>query len=166
MPRSGPHDVQGASLWDSSLTSGRAWGRENRLQSALYFLPSNSVAKAKTSSALNKPRSPNDSELEQLANWLRTQGHEETDAFWISRSAYIAVYDDYITGCPGYAGKVMSVVWDGGPSFFDVFAWHDGKIERSGREYDEKTCDRCGKGGTLCVNCWQWWSNRTKYKAA
>jgi len=45
---------------------------------------------------------------------------------------------------------------DGAPSFFDVFTWEQGEMVRSGREYDEKECDRCGEpNGTLCANCWR-----------
>ncbi|HYH66195.1 MAG TPA: hypothetical protein VD866_15995 [Urbifossiella sp.] len=51
-------------------------------------------------------------------------------------SAYTAVYDRYSTGGPGYAGKLMSVVWDGAPSFSDVFTWEDGTMVRSPRDYD------------------------------
>jgi hypothetical protein len=83
-----------------------------------------------------------------------TQGSE--DAEGIAAAAYVAVYDHYMTGSPGYVGKLMSVVWDDAPSFFDVFTWEKGQIVRSGRDYDAKECDRCGaKNGTLCWNCWR-----------
>lgn len=73
------------------------------------------------------------------------------------------MYDDYCTGGPGYAGKLLSVVWDGGPSFFDVFTWQGGQMERTGREFDEKECDHCGaKNGTLCANCWRQWDARLR----
>jgi len=50
----------------------------------------------------------------------------------------------------------MSVVWDGAPSFFDVFTWEDGVMVRSGRDYDDKACDRCNAGNaSLCFNCWR-----------
>ena len=67
-------------------------------------------------------------------------------------TTYVAVYDHYCTGCTGYYGKLMSVVWDGSPSFFDVFTWKDGKLERSGRDYDQKECDRCGGNRPRCLD--------------
>src|SRR5947209_4610194 len=108
-----------------------------------------------TSSARNQPRAPNAEELRQLAGYLLSLGaYEAEDAKGVAECAYAAVYDRYCTDCPGYAGKVMSVVWSGSPSFFDVFTWEDGKLERSGRDYDEKECDRCGaRNGTLCWGC-------------
>jgi hypothetical protein len=108
---------------------------------------------ARTSQA---PRTPTPDELQQLADCLVSIGYDPNDAISIAGCAYVAVYDDYCTGGPGYFGKLMSVVWDAAPSFFDVFTWKNWKMERSGRDYDEKECDRCGaKNGTLCVNCWR-----------
>lgn len=114
------------------------------------------MAKAnETSPATNQPRSPNADELRQLADWLQSHGHDEYAAE-IATYAYVAVYDHYTTDSPGYAGKLMSVVWSGSPTFFDVFTWEDGKIERGDRDYDEKECCGCGaKNGTLCGNCWR-----------
>lgn len=89
-----------------------------------------------TPTASNLPRPPNPDELGQLADWLRGQGHDRKDAPGVAASAYAAVYDHYSTGGPGYAGKLMSVVWDGAPSFFDVFTWEGGTMVRSGRDYD------------------------------
>jgi hypothetical protein len=110
-----------------------------------------------TSPAFNHPRPPNAAELSELADWLQTQGHESDVAQGLAAEAYVAVYDQYQTWCPGYCGKVMTVVWDGAPSFFDVFTWEDGQMVRSGRDYDEKACDRCGAtNASLCVTCW--WS--------
>lgn len=110
-----------------------------------------------TSPAATQPRPPNEEELQQLADWLLGQGFiEQEDAIGTARSAYVAVYDAYCTGCPGYVGKLMSVVWDGAPSFFDVFIWNNGKMERSGRDYDQHECYRCGStNGTLCWHCWR-----------
>jgi hypothetical protein len=110
-----------------------------------------------TSPAEYTPRPPNAEEKKQLADWLLATGaYEADDAASLADCAYVAVFDHYATGCPGYVGKVISVVWDGSPSTFDVFTWEDGVMECSGREYDEKECDRCkGKGGTLCWDCWR-----------
>lgn len=35
--------------------------------------------------------------------------------------AYIAVFPHYMTGSPGYVGKVYVIVWDGAPEFYDAF---------------------------------------------
>ncbi len=37
-----------------------------------------------------------------------------------------------MTGCPGYVGRVMCVVWDGGPDTTEVFTWNmvSGVMER------------------------------------
>ena len=84
------------------------------------------MANAITSQA---PRNPNSDELKQLANWLQSLGaYDEEGATMTAENAYAAVYDTYCTGCPGYVGKLMSVVWDGSPSTYDVFIWTDGKM--------------------------------------
>ena len=102
------------------------------------------------------PRPPTEDELRQLAGRLRREYGLHPDETGYVHAAYIAVYDHYQTGCPGYCGKLMSVEWDGAPSFFDVFTWEQGTMVRSGREYGEKECDRCGgRNGTLCANCWR-----------
>lgn len=102
------------------------------------------------------PRPPNPNELRQLADWLRGQGYDREDADSTAGSAFVAVYDHYTTGGPGHAGKLMSVVWDGSPSFFDVFTWEGGGMARTGRDEDAKACDRCGAcNGTLCRDCWR-----------
>lgn len=83
------------------------------------------------------PRSANPSEIKQLAEWLLAQGYDRDDATLTARAAYVAVYDDYVTGCPGYCGKLMSVVWDGSPDCFDVFTWDAGKMVQMERDYNE-----------------------------
>jgi len=45
-------------------------------------------------------------------------------------------YNHYLTDCPGYAGKVMSVVWSGSPSRFDLFTWDQGTMVREDRDGD------------------------------
>lgn len=78
----------------------------------------------------NNPRQPTPEEREQLSKWLATRGLFSNDllenlneARWLVEHAYIAVFDDYVTGGPGFAGKVMSVIWDGGPSQHEVYTW-------------------------------------------
>jgi hypothetical protein len=109
-----------------------------------------------TSPAQNRPRLPSPDELAELAAWLQSTGHDPEVAKGTAEGASVAVFDHYCTNCPGYCGKLMSVVWSGSPTFFDVFIWTDGKIERSGRDYDQRECSRCGEtSGTLCWHCWR-----------
>lgn len=39
------------------------------------------------------------------------------------REASIAVFDDYITYGPDYAGKLMLVAWMLSPSYYQAFTW-------------------------------------------
>ncbi len=90
------------------------------------------------SSAEQTPRTPKADELRQLAEYLLSLGaYEEDTAVLTAANAFVAVYDEYCTGSPGYYGKLMSVVWDGSPSTFDVFIWQDGKMERVASDYEE-----------------------------
>ena len=90
-----------------------------------------------TTPSANAPRLPTAEERQLLSNWLRDQGYEAQEADGTAADAYIAVYDEYCTGGPGYIGKLMSVVWDGSPSFFDVFIWRANQFTRCGRDYDD-----------------------------
>lgn len=36
---------------------------------------------------------------------------------------YTAVWEHYITGSPGFAGKVLTLIYDGAPNFYQVFTW-------------------------------------------
>ncbi len=103
----------------------------NKLPSGHHFLPILIMDNTTTSQA---PRSANVGEIKQLAGWLHGQGYDQDDAILTARTAYIAVYDNYVTGCPGYCGKLMSVVWDGSPDCFDVFTWHGRKMIHEDRD--------------------------------
>lgn len=39
------------------------------------------------------------------------------------KNIWACVFEDYITDGPGYAGRVMVVVWGGSPSFTETFIW-------------------------------------------
>ena len=54
----------------------------------------------------------------------------EAEAARIVSSAFIAVFDDYCTGGPGWFGKLMVMVWDGSPSQYEVYVWEHGKLVR------------------------------------
>jgi hypothetical protein len=77
-----------------------------------------------------QPRKPTEQEKRELAEYVienkyrdpsEDERQDEMDA--VDNNAYIAVFDDYITGSPGYSGKVMTVVWDGSPSFTETYIW-------------------------------------------
>ena len=103
----------------------------------------------------NGPRPPNVDELRQLADYLCDLGEDRDNAIATAQDASVAVFDHYMTDCPGYAGKLMSVIWSGSPSFFEVFFWEKGTMVRSERDYDPTECVRCGrKNSTLCWQCW------------
>jgi cephalosporin hydroxylase len=80
------------------------------------------------------PRTPNQEELEQLVRYVLERQHDHNDAEEVEMTrllvngAYIAVFDYYITDCPGYSGKLMVVVWPGAPSLYQAFIWSDQKM--------------------------------------
>src|SRR3989339_2223325 len=50
------------------------------------------------------------------------------EAKTVVENAYICVFEDYSTGGPGWAGKVMIVLWDGSPEEYEAYNWEDGKL--------------------------------------
>jgi len=79
---------------------------------------------ATTLESSRNPRPPTPDEITQLKDLLCPGGVDPLSI----ESAFIAVFDGYITDSPGYVGKLMSVVWDGSPSLYDVYVWVDEKI--------------------------------------
>lgn len=83
------------------------------------------------------PRAPSENEIAELSTWLmelENGGYDGEAAVMTARNAYIAVFDHYQTGGPGYCGKLMSVIWDGAPSVFNTFIWRDGKMNEMEHE--------------------------------
>lgn len=108
---------------------------------------------ATTSSA---PRLPTTQERRELSAFLQAGGHDQESADLLVETCYVSVFDNYATDGPGYCGRLMSVVWSGAPSFYEVFVWEQGQMHRVGHEWDEKECDRCGrKNGSYCWSCWR-----------
>lgn len=78
-----------------------------------------------------EPRKPTEAEKKELLEFViankylkaPTAEERQDEADTIEDNAYIAVFDDYVTCSPGYAGKVMVIVWDGSPSFTQTFTW-------------------------------------------
>lgn len=83
---------------------------------------------------MREPRKPNQEEIEQLVRYEleRQSDHNDAEEVEMARllvdRSYISVFDHYITDCPGYAGKLMVVVWPGAPSLYQAFIWRDQKM--------------------------------------
>jgi len=94
------------------------------------------------------PRKPTEPEKQELAEYTTQTCYQEPtpedldQQISFADEAYIVVFDHYITDCPGYAGKVMVVVWSGAPEFHQVFIWRDGKIDNA--KLDEGYCLKNG----------------------
>ena len=67
-------------------------------------------------------RKPNREELEELAKWQAewqfgnpTDEKLEEIEEWVNNPdiCYAGVFDHYRTDCPGYAGRIMFIVWSG-----------------------------------------------------
>ena len=93
------------------------------------------------------PRPPTAEERAELAAWLREQAHgwhflpcplspalqRFEDG---TEGASIAVFDNYCSDGPGYFGRVMVVVWTGGPGIFQAFTWDcTKKLEEEKQEW-------------------------------
>ena len=77
-----------------------------------------------------EPRKPTSEEKQELADWMSKNHCETADITITFEASAIAVFDDYLTICPGYWGKIMMVVHAHMPSLFDVFTWENGQITR------------------------------------
>jgi len=82
------------------------------------------------------PRKPTEAEKKEivayvLAHDFENDNNERENVEGYVADAAIAVFDDYVSGSPGYAGKVMVVVYDAGPQMTETYSWFsDGKIRR------------------------------------
>jgi hypothetical protein len=81
-------------------------------------------------------RPPDEEEIKQLKQYLfnKMMGGEfdEEEATGLLGDAYIAVFPDYVTGGPGYFGRVMIVVYDGSPGFVESYCWDKDEIRLAG----------------------------------
>lgn len=74
-------------------------------------------------------RLPTVGEKKELVEYVVNAKYvDPTPADWGEEAEYlehiwIVVFDDYCTDGPGYAGKLMVVVWGGSPSFTETFIW-------------------------------------------
>src|SRR5690348_17130603 len=74
------------------------------------------------------PRKPTTEEKNELVAFLLTQDYandenERENVAGYVYNAAIAVFDNYVTGSPGYAGKLMVVVYDGGAYQTETYTW-------------------------------------------
>jgi hypothetical protein len=85
----------------------------------------------------NRPRKPTQREraelIEEILNYswgsdpkLIEEEREQVESY--VAQAFIAVFDNYITNCPGYHGKVMLVLWSDSPDYYQMYIWENGKI--------------------------------------
>jgi hypothetical protein len=84
-----------------------------------------------------EPRKPTQEEKKEIVEYLLAhdfagdEGELENVEGYVENAA-IAVFDHYITGSPGYAGKVMVVVYDGATTQTETYSWDsfDGNLTR------------------------------------
>src|SRR5437867_10443065 len=74
------------------------------------------------------PRKPTEAEKNELVEYLLANDYENDqnermNIHGFVEQAAIAVFDDYITGSPGYSGKLMVVVYDGDPKWTETYTW-------------------------------------------
>jgi hypothetical protein len=77
------------------------------------------------------PRKPTNEEKKELVTYIlfdefgksHVSKEDKENVEGLVEQAAIAVFDDYITDSPGYAGKVMVVVWSGDPAYSDTYIW-------------------------------------------
>ena len=82
------------------------------------------------------PRKPLLDEIAEIKGAaMKEYGLDEDEATYVE-SAYIAVYDNYQTDCPGYCGKVAVALYGGAPAFVESYVWRDGVCEVEGRTED------------------------------
>jgi hypothetical protein len=80
------------------------------------------------------PRKPNEQENDLLTQWLAETMYKDispgdlNEAAMIVDNAYIAVFDQYMTGGPGYSGRYMLVAWDGSTDQFDAFTFQTHEV--------------------------------------
>jgi hypothetical protein len=78
---------------------------------------------------MNKVRLPNAEELTELKKYFLGLFKDEETVNLIIENHFFAVFDNYISDCPAYVGKLMVAVY-GMPEFYEVFVWNDGVIKR------------------------------------
>lgn len=87
------------------------------------------------------PRPANTKEIQDLSNYLyELENSSEDEALGSIHEhalTYTAVFDEYMTGSPGYVGKLMLVCYDGGPEMYECFIWREGKMVKVNSEFTQ-----------------------------
>ena len=82
------------------------------------------------------PRLPTETEKRELAELtlsyknLGSTPENTAEELLFVEGAYIAVFDNYMADCPGYAGKLLSVVWSGSPDIHEVYTWENNRLRK------------------------------------
>ena len=74
-------------------------------------------------------RKPGEEELGELRDYLLSLGSDEESVDMIITNHWFAVFEDYISDCPGYRGKILFAIY-GCPEFHEVFGWIDEKLTK------------------------------------
>jgi len=83
---------------------------------------------------MKNPRKPTETEKSDLAYWVAERmdspatDEDLEQAQGFVYNAYIAVFDNFVSECPGFFGKVMIVIWAPGPSMYEAFIWRNDKL--------------------------------------
>lgn len=87
-----------------------------------------------------KPRKPQQEELEQVVEWyVDNYNLDYPEAVGTVNQGYYVVIDSYITGGPGFAGKVLIEIGSSGPGFYTTYTWKDGQIQRRNQAQELQT---------------------------
>lgn len=119
------------------------WSLDEGLTETLMYLTGeryevpflNSVAEQEDRMKESKPmwvptvplRGPSPAELHELAKCVTKRDMTNPTLADLEEveeqlgGAYVCVFPNYMTGSPGYCGKVYIIVWDGAPEFYDAF---------------------------------------------
>ena len=90
-----------------------------------------------------QPRRPSDKERHELIDFLDIENtydvRDNADIEDLSiaeyvDTAYIAVFDNFVSTCPGYTGKVMCVIWEPGPECYEVYGWRNAQLTRMAQD--------------------------------
>ena len=85
----------------------------------------------------NNPRKPTSEEYQSLAKAMNLQsfGHEEdseeSDTLLYISGLCIAIFDNYVTDCPGWCGKIAIIVYGGDPSFYHLYRYVNGPTKQN-----------------------------------
>lgn len=78
------------------------------------------------------PRNATEEEINELYDLLLCYGMDNYEGMsreQVFEGCAIAVFDDYITDCPGYTGKLLVLVNSGDPCYTHTFIWDKAGIK-------------------------------------